>query len=121
MTGPSFPDAWPDVRTLFEAALLRDPEEREAFLDAACADKPELRRQVAALLAVWNEDAGRFDQSPPVQLGGPATATSNAAGRAIGPYIVRDELGQGGMGIVYLADDLGRVREELGRIEGASH
>ena len=52
MTGPSPPDGWQDVRTLFEAALLRDPEEREAFLDAACADKPELRKQVTALLAV---------------------------------------------------------------------
>jgi serine/threonine protein kinase len=112
VTGRATPDAWQDMRAIFEAALLRDPEERAAFLDTACAAKPELRSQVAALLAVWNEDTGRFERTPSVSVSGAAVATSNsaAAGRMIGPYLVRDELGRGGMGVVYLADDtiLGR-------------
>ena len=50
------PEAWNDVRAIVDAALLRDPEERGSFLDNACAGKPELRAQVAALLSTWNDD-----------------------------------------------------------------
>lgn len=41
---------WRRLRELFEAAQRLAPEEREAFLDEACAGEPEIRREVESLL-----------------------------------------------------------------------
>ena len=100
-------EEWKRVHALFDAASRRDPEERDAFLDGACAGKPWLRAAVASLLAghPTGGDAveGRaaqpaipFDRDP-----GPGALD----GRLVGPYIIRHEIGRGGMGVVYLADD----------------
>jgi hypothetical protein len=85
-----------DARVVFEAALRRDPEERDAFVDEACAATPELRADVELLLAdhdLLNPQDSR------------ASRPGTSVGRVIGPYIIRGEIGRGGMGIVYLADD----------------
>lgn len=79
------------VRDAYEAALRRDPEERGEFLDRACEGRPWLRAAVEALL-----DAN------PTETGLHATLE----GRTIGPYIIRQEIGRGGMGVVYLTDDI---------------
>ena len=46
------PDHWRKVDEIFEAALLREPERRAAFLDQACGSDRELRREVEKMLAI---------------------------------------------------------------------
>ena len=92
------------IRQVYAGALQRDPEERDEYLDRACADQPELRRKVVALLEAHSQD---FLDAPVIAGAAPVGdhTQDRVEGGVIGPYIIRRELGRGGMGVVYLADD----------------
>ena len=106
------PERWKQVSDLFHAALQRDPSERPAWLAAACGGDDALRREVESLLAM-HDSSGDFLETPAwgvapeLMLDDPSP---NLAGRMVGPYRVIEEIGRGGMGIVYAAEDtrLGR-------------
>ena len=111
------PELWEEVERLYHAALERPAEEREAFLDAACAGQDELRREVVALLA-YDGRASRFIESSAIEvvakgLAGTAIAevpSGLLSGKKVGAYEIVAPLGRGGMSEVYLALDprLGR-------------
>jgi serine/threonine protein kinase len=97
---------------LFAAALEIDaPAERSAFLDRACGGDDALRARIEALLRA-HERAGSFLATPP--LAGPATPDAprppEGPRTVIGPYKLLQAIGEGGMGTVYMAEQVVPVR-----------
>jgi eukaryotic-like serine/threonine-protein kinase len=104
---PSAADRWPRVKAITADALERAHAVRGAFLAEACAGDETLRAEVESLLGA-HAGAGAFLETPALAGTGAARAIEDVmapdpAGRLIGPYRIVRELGQGGMGVVYLA------------------
>lgn len=103
-----------EFRIFSEAQELSSPEARERFLTKACADNAQLRLRVEALLQSA-EQASRFMESLPASeqqtllLNSPETVT----GKNIGPYKLREKLGEGGMGVVYVAEQREPLRRKV--------
>src|SRR5262245_11332146 len=92
-----------------EALDKGSPDERVAYLDKVCKDDAALRVRVENLLRS-HEQAGSFLRQPP--------ATSNESvpegpGTRIGPYRLLQQIGEGGMGIDYMAEQEEPVRRKV--------
>jgi serine/threonine protein kinase/Tfp pilus assembly protein PilF len=91
------PERWRRIEALYQAALEREPPEREALMAEA---DPDVRREVESLLAQRTGD-GLLDQ-PAWNVTG---STPLVAGVQLGVYRIESSLGEGGMGVVYRALD----------------
>jgi serine/threonine protein kinase len=112
--------------SLFHQALQQpNAAARAAFLDQACADQPQLRARLEKLLQAHDAPVGLFDKPAveaatsddvaPGQWLDPAQAPrhSEGPGSRIGPYKLLQQIGEGGMGVVWMAEQEQPVRRRV--------
>src|SRR6185437_5634373 len=99
--------------TIFEAALKLPPDQRADYLQKTCGDDAALRARVEALLQA-NENAGGFMEPPgrnkTIVLSLPL---EEKPGSRIGRYKLLQQIGEGGYGVVYLAEQEEPVRRSV--------
>ncbi|HWN94122.1 MAG TPA: protein kinase [Methylomirabilota bacterium] len=100
------------VEALFEQALKFKPEERAAFLAGACGLDAELRGRVEELLRA-DAGAGAFLPTDPGHRPTIVLPVTEQPGDRIGRYKILQQIGEGGCGVVYMAEQEEPVRRRV--------
>jgi serine/threonine protein kinase/Tol biopolymer transport system component len=104
----------PTVKSVFDGALeIASAEGRQQYLDRVCAGAPDLRDKVQALLRAYDE-AGSFLEAPVPGLGDTVEETiPERPGTVLGPYKLLEPIGEGGFGVVFLAEQQQPLRRKV--------
>jgi len=100
------PERWQRVESLFDGALDREPDVREAWLREACGDDAELLEEVRKLLQSSESAEDRFERPAAVEAAHLVVdgLRDPLEGQDLGPYHLIEPIGRGGMGVVYRAE-----------------
>src|SRR5260370_5249231 len=95
-----------------DALQKQTPEERAAFLEQACANNAKLRQSVDLLLRAHHE-AGPFLQNLRDDSATTDQPSREGPGTLIGPYKLLQQIGKGGMGTVFMAEQTQPVQRKV--------
>ncbi len=101
------------ARLLFLDALTRPPDEWGAFLDASCETDSVLRARVDQLLSAHVAMASIPDSETNVSINGIDESATENVGSLIGSYRLLERIGEGGFGVVYMAEQVAPVRRKV--------
>jgi serine/threonine protein kinase/tricorn protease-like protein len=98
---------WKKLEELFHDARVLHGEARQTYLVQACGSDEQLRVQAERLIAAHEEESNFLDSPVFCETAELTEAFTRKSfvGQSIGPYAVVSQIGQGGMGEVYLAED----------------
>lgn len=99
------PDRWKKIKTIFNKALELEGAKREVYLNEACGEDENLKKEVVSLIEAYDMP-GAIDDSPEGFMTSlrPDHRSEEQQGKQVGPYKIIKLLGHGGMGSVYLAE-----------------
>jgi serine/threonine protein kinase len=102
------------VERTFNSAIERPTDQRLRFVDEACKDNAELGERVRRLLGAYERAGDKLDDivSPELEYEF-GRLKPEEAGDGIGPYVLREKLGEGGFGVVWVADQEKPVRRRV--------
>ena len=100
-------ESWQQVRDIFDDVVRHKPEVRQALLEQGCDGNIELRREVESLLSSYDNAESFMEMPAVVEVAETfdAEIPQLEKGQVLGHYEIIRQIGEGGMGEVYLAND----------------
>jgi eukaryotic-like serine/threonine-protein kinase len=99
---------------IFKVAVKLPPDRRAAYLDQACGSDAELRAEIESLLRAHDATGGFLEHVP----AGPDPTEDHRTiaerpGTVIGPYKLMEQIGEGGFGLVFVAEQQHPIRRKV--------